>query len=324
MSESVQTENNLTPDDRIQMITGAFGYSGKYIANLLLDAGYTVHTLTNSVNRENIFKGKVTIHPFDFDNPKKLVESLKGVSVLYNTYWVRFNHKTFTHADAVNNTKILFECAAEAKVERIVHVSITNPEIDSPLEYFKGKAELEKSLIESGMSFAILRPAVIFGKEDILINNIAWTLRKFPIFGVFGDGQYKIQPVYVEDLARLAVKAGSLEGNMIVDAVGPESFTYIQLAETIGEIIGKRRPVISIPPDIGYIIAKIVGWIVGDVFVTREEIKGLMAGTLAVDSKPSGQTLLTEWAKKHSKTLGMKYTSELARRRDRKSCYKSN
>jgi NADH dehydrogenase len=178
-------------DKEIHAVTGAFGYSGKYIAKKLIDDGKKVITITNSLDRENPFSDKIEVYPFNFDAPAKLEETFQGVSVLYNTYWVRFNHKTFTHADAVRNSEIMFTAAKKAGVKRIVHISITNPSLDSPLEYFNGKARLEKSLIDSGISYAILRPTVLFGKEDILINNIAWGLRYFPVFGVFGDGEYK-------------------------------------------------------------------------------------------------------------------------------------
>jgi NADH dehydrogenase len=302
-------------------VTGAFGYSGRYIAKRLLERGHEVFTLTNSLNRINPFDGRVA---FNFDSPEKLVESLRGTSVLYNTYWVRFNYKMFQHADAVKNTIIMFGAAKKAGVERIVHVSITNPSEDSPLEYFRGKAQLEKALVESGISYAILRPTVLFGKEDILINNIAWALRLLPVFGVFGDGEYRIQPIYVDDLASLAVEQGAKRDNIIIDAIGPETFTYKQLVEIVGEKIGKKRPIISVSPSIGYIAGWILGKFVGDVMITREEIKGLMAGLLSVDSPPSGDTKLTGWICEHADSLGRKYTSELARRKDRITEYRSN
>ena len=155
---------------RIHAVTGAFGYSGKYIAQRLLAQGQPTITLTNSTDRANAFGGRLRIYPFHFDRPDELARSLQGVEVLYNTYWVRFNHPLFRHADAVRNTLVLFEAAKRAGVARIVHVSITNPSEDSPLEYFSGKARLERALIESGLSYAILRPTVLFGKEDILIT----------------------------------------------------------------------------------------------------------------------------------------------------------
>jgi NADH dehydrogenase len=308
----------------VQAVTGAFGYSGKYIARQLLGAGETVITLTNSVDRANEFGGRVPAYPLSFDRPNDLARTLDGAEVLYNTYWVRFNHAQFTHADAVRNTMALFDAAARAGVERVVHVSITNPSEDSPLEYFSGKARLERALAESGMSYAILRPAVIFGKEDILINNIAWALRRLPVFGVFGDGSYRLQPIYVEDLAALAVAHGTRRENAVINAIGPETFTYRELVETIARLIGVKKPILSVPPEVGYRAAQAIGARTGDVMLTREEIEGLMAGLLYVDAPPAGATRLTDWIREHADTLGRMYTSELARRTDRASAYRSN
>lgn len=309
------------PDSQLHAVTGAFGYSGRYIAQRLLAAGHRVRTLTNSPQRYNPFGDRVDVHPLAFDNPAVLARSLEGVAVLHNTYWVRFNHADFTFAQAVRNTRALFEAAKAAGVKRIVHVSITNPSLDSPLEYFRGKAQLEAALVESGVSHAILRPAVLFGGEDILINNIAWVLRRFPVFGVFGDGEYRLQPIHVEDFAQLAVEQGQGSENRIINAIGPETFTYRELARTIGRIIGKPRPILSVPPAIGYAIGWLTGRFVGDVVVTRDEIRGLMGDLLHADAPPAGPTRLTDWAKAHADTLGRHYASELARRRDRRRAY---
>jgi len=311
-------------NDNLHAVTGAFGYSGKYIAQRLLAEGRDVITLTNSGHRRNPFGNRVRVLPFHFDSPEMLTESLRGVSVLYNTYWVRFNHGDFTHADAVRNTETLFRAAKAAGVGRVVHISITNPSEDSPLEYFSGKARLERALAESGLSYAILRPTVLFGKEDILVNNIAWALRRLPVFGVFGDGRYKLQPIYVDDLAQLAVEQGRQTGNVTINAIGPETFTYRGLAEVIGAIIEKKRPIISVPPALGYAAGWVIGKLVGDVMITREEIKGLMGNLLCVDTPATGTTKLTDWARERSATLGLHYTSELARRQDRETEYRSN
>lgn len=307
----------------LHVVTGAFGYSGKYIAKRLLGAGHRVRTLTNSPNRPDPFGGAVEPRPFDFDRPEALVESLRGAEVLYNTYWVRFNHGCFSHSEAVENTLALFRAAKAAGVRRVVHVSITNPSADSPLEYFRGKGELERALIGSGMSHAILRPAVLFGDEDILVNNIAWSLRRFPIVPIFGDGRYRLQPIYVDDLAELAVESGAATDNRIVDAIGPETFTYRELVATIGQLIGKRRLLARVPPMVGYLGCVALGKLVGDVILTREEIEGLMSDLLSVDSPPTGRIRLTDWVRQNAHTVGRCYSSELARRKDRKITYKS-
>jgi uncharacterized protein YbjT (DUF2867 family) len=309
----------------LHVVTGAFGYSGKYITTRLLATGVHVRTLTNSTQRANPFGDKVEAEPFNFVQPAALVESLRGATVLYNTYWIRFNTKEpgFQHSVAVENTLKLFEAAKQAGVPRIVHTSITNPSEDSPLEYFKGKAVLERALKESGLSYAILRPNVLFGHEDILINNIAWTLRKLPMFGVFGDGQYRLQPMHVDDFAELAVEQGKDRANRVIDAIGPETFTYRRLVEEIGSIIGVKRPIVSVPPAIGYAVSAVLGKLVGDVMITRDEVEGLMADLLVTSSPPAGSTRLTDWARQHADTLGKHYSSELARRKNRQAAYET-
>ena len=296
-------------------VTGAFGYSGSHIARRLLDAGHDVLTLTNSSGCTHPLRDRIRAEPFNFGEPDKLVRALTGTEVLINTYWVRFDHRRFDHATAVQNTLTLFDAAKSAGVGRIVHVSITNPEEGSPLPYFHGKGRLERALRESGVAHTILRPAVLFGDGDILINNIAWALRRLPCFGVFGDGEYKLQPIHVEDFAELAVQEATALGNRTVEAIGPETFTYRELARTVGRIIGCSRPVFSVPPWFGYAAGRLVGWWHHDEFITREEVTGLMQNRLWVDATPTGHTRLTEWAAEHADSLGRTYANELARRR---------
>ena len=278
-------------------------------------------TLTNSLLRPNPFGERVKAYPLSFNDPAALGTALKGVDVLYNTYWVRFNDRNFTHVQGVQNTLRLFEAARRAGVRRVVHVSITNPSEDSPLEYFHGKAQLERALRESGLSYAILRPTVLFGREDILVNNIAWALRRFPCFAVFGDGSYRLQPIFVDDLAELAVTEGSRSENSVVNAIGPETFTYRELVDKVGAAIGRKRIILNVPPGLGCALGRLIGWFVRDRFITREEIRGLMDGLLYVDSPAAGKTRLTEWLHAHRDTLGRRYASELGRRRDRRSAY---
>lgn len=308
-------------DNDLHVVTGAFGYSGKYIARRLLAAGCRVRTLTDSPNRQHPFGRAVDARPYDFERPDDLARSLEGAASLINTYWVRFDHRDFTHAQAVRNTERLFEAARRAGVPRVVHVSITNPSADSRLPYFRGKAQLEARLRESGLSFGILRPTVLFGREDILVNNIAWMLRRFPVFGVFGDGQYRLQPIYVDDLAALAVEQAQASADVVVDAIGPETFTYRELVALVGRALGCERPVIGIPPSLGFMMSRLVGLFVGDIVVTREEIAGLMENLLVTTSPPAGHTALSAWVQDHRETLGRAYSSELARRRDRTSSY---
>jgi len=306
-------------------VTGAFGYSGRYIAKRLLEAGYGVVTLTNSTRRANPFGDAIEAIPFHFDKPVDLIRSLRGVDSLINTYWVRFDHRLFSIDKAITNSKILFQAAKDAGVRRIVHISITNPHINSDLPYFRGKAELELSLQSLGVSHCILRPTVLFGKEDILINNIAWALRHLPVFGVFGSGDYRLQPIYVDDLASAAVEQATRDSRCeVVNAIGPETFTYRDLVGTIKRTLGLKGLIVGLPPEVCYWGSRLLGLLIGDVIITREEIGGLMEERLYVDVPPLGTTRLTAWIEQHKDTLGRHYTSEIARRMDRTSEYQSN
>jgi NADH dehydrogenase len=299
----------------LHIVTGAFGYSGRYIAERLVEAGRQVRTLTNHPNPRDPLFFRVQTMPFLFENPKALVESLRGARVLINTYWVRFNRGAVTYDLAVRNTQSLIRAAVEAGVRRFVHVSITNPSEDSPLPCFRGKAILERSLIESGLSYAIARPTVLFGREDILLNNIAWMLRRFPVFAVFGRGEYRVQPVYVGDLAAKAVEMAEGTDSVVIDAVGPETYSYEALVRLIARHIGGGRSprIIHLPPWAGLLASKVLGRLIGDVIVTRDEIRGLMANLLVSANPPTCPTSLSDWLARHGAELGKEYHSELAR-----------
>lgn len=306
---------------RLHAVTGALGYSGQQIARLLLERGDRVRTLTNSPRRPNPFAGNIEIHPLAFEDRGALRRSLEGVDTLVNTYWVRFNHRLFTFAQAVENTRRLFAAAKEAGVRRIVHVSILKPEKGRGLGYYEGKLELERVLKALDISHAILRPGVLFGRGDILVNNIAWTLRRLPVFGVFGDGNYRLQPMHVDDFAALALECADRDNDFTVDAVGPETFTYRELAVTIGRIIGIERPIISVPPNLGYAVSKLINPFVGDVIITRQEIEGLMRGLLFSENDRTGATRLTDWVRDNREQLGVRYASEVGRRKRRDIAY---
>src|SRR5512146_1045799 len=210
----VPIENAGANRGPLNVVTGAFGFTGKHIAARLLSMGERVRTLTGHSGKTVTWSDQVEALPWNFHDQRAFARHLAGATTLFNTYWVRFARNGITHDEAVANTRVLIRAAVEAGVKKFVHVSITNPALDSPLTYFRGKAEVEAMVRDSGLEYAILRPAVVFGEEDILINNIAWLLRRFPLFAIPGDGRYRVQPIFVEDLASLAVECAKKPGNM--------------------------------------------------------------------------------------------------------------
>ena len=304
----------------MHVVTGAFGYTGRWIAHRLLEKGVQVRTLTNAVGRDDPFDGRVEVHPLDFDDHAALVESLRGAEVLYNTYWVRYNHRrrNFEHGIAVENSKRLFKAAAEAGVERIVHFSVAHPHKAPDWTYFCGKVAVEKYLNDSEYCFAILRPTVLFGgHRNVLINNIAWMLRKFPIFGVFGMGNYPIQPVHVKDVARVAVEQGESRENVTIDVTGPETFRYKEYIGVMAKSMSLRRIILPMPPFVGWLFGKFLGLLLQDLVITRAEIKGLRRGLMASDEDPLGQLKFSEWIAEHGKDFGKRYQNDLKERKYR-------
>jgi NADH dehydrogenase len=294
-------------------VTGAFSYTGKYITRLLLDKGEQVLTLTNHPDRPDPFGGRVQAFPLDFDHENRLVSHLAGADVLVNTYWVRFDRRNNTQLGAVENTRRLVRAAQAAGVRRIVHISITNPSLDSHLPYFSGKAANEKTIIESGLSYCLLRPTLIFGQEDILINNIAWILRHFPFFAQIGNGQYKLQPVFVGDLAEIACQSVYSQENVILNITGPDAYSFDDLVRLIGQKIGCPRPILHFPAILALQAARFISLFIGDVLITREEVQGLMAGLLVSSDSPRGTTRLSDWLEANRESVGRKYASEIAR-----------
>jgi uncharacterized protein YbjT (DUF2867 family) len=294
-------------------VTGAFSYSGKYITKRLLERGEEVITLTGHPNRPDPFNGKVKAHPLDFEEAG-MTESLRGVDVLVNTYWVRFDKGDNTQPRAVENTRKLVNAAKAAGVKRIVHISIANPSAESHLPYYWGKAANEKAVIDSGLSYAILRPTVLVGGgEDVLINNIAFLLRRFPFFFIPGDGSYGIQPVHVEDLADLAVEGVYSNENYVIDAVGPDAYTFKELVQLVGETIGAKRPLIPVPPRLALFAAQFLSLFFRDVMLTPEEVDGLMANLLVSKEPAHAKTAFKDWLNSNRETVGSKYASELER-----------
>jgi uncharacterized protein YbjT (DUF2867 family) len=297
----------------MDVVTGAFGYIGKYISKALLERGKTVRTITTHPSKPNPFGSAVEAFSYSFEAPDVLTQTLDGADTLFNTYWVRFPFDGQTYESALENTRTLFLCAKRAGVKRIVHIGVTRASLDCTLPYYRGKAIQESMLKDSGVPFSIVRPTLVFGKEDILVNNIAWLIRKSPLFPIFGNGQYRVQPVFVEDLAEIAICQATAAAGSTIDAIGPEAFMFRELVELIAKEIGKKPRLMDVSPSLGIFFGQILGLFLQDVLLTRNELKGLMDEMLTSDQAPNGITRISDWLEKNKSTVGMFYSSEVAR-----------
>jgi NADH dehydrogenase len=301
------------PENDFDVVTGASGYTGRYITRVLLSRGRRVRTLTGHPTRAVPFGDQIEAVPFNFDRPDDLKRSLEGARALFNTYWIRFPYGGQTFDTAVANTRVMLDAATAAGVRKFVHISVTKATESSPLPYFRGKAMVEAAVRESAMSYAIIRPALIFGVEDILLNNIAWLLRRVPFFAIPGRGDYRVQPIFAGDLAEIAVNAARDDQSIALDAVGPEIFTFDELVRTIASAVRSKSRMVRVDPRIAVAFARMVGWFVRDVTLTRDEARGLMSNLLVTDSAPNAATRFTEWLRSNADKIGIAYASELAR-----------
>ena len=297
------------------VVTGAFSYSGRAIARELSASGRQVRTLTGHPDRAPD-RTDIDIRRLNFADPDGLVDALRGADTLYNTYWVRFAHGEVDHQRAVANSRLLFEAAEAAGVRRIVHVSITNPGLDSPYPYFRGKAAVEHALADLGIAHAIVRPAILFGGDGVLINNVAWLLRHLPVFAIGGRGTYRIRGIHVDDLARLCVSLGQRDDTVTVDAVGPETLTFRQLVEAVHTAVGSRALIVSVPGPLLVLTSRVLGAFLHDRLLTGDEYRAMAAGLADSAAPATGQVVLSEWIARHGADLGNHYANELRRHFD--------
>ncbi len=297
-------------DTGLDAVTGAFSYSGRSIADALLASGRRVRTLTGHPDRAPA-DSPLEVRPLDFGGD--LVDALEGTTTLYNTYWVRFAHRQIDHDVAVANSRLLFDAAKRAGVRRVVHISITHPCEDSPWPYFRGKALVERALSDSGVSHAVLRPAILFGGDGVLINNIAWLLRHLPVFAIGGTGEYRVRGIHVDDLAQLCLQKAAELDDSVTDAVGPERPTFNELVSSIGDTIGARTRIIHVPGATMPVFSRLLGLVLHDVLLTKEEYETMASGMADTDGPATGKTALSAWLTEHADTLGRVYANELKR-----------
>lgn len=297
------------PAGQADVVTGAFSNSGAAIAGQLLAAGHQVRTLTAHPQRAPAAT-PVQILPLDFDDAAGLRQSLKGARTLYNTYWVRFAHGGVDHELAVARSRALFRAAASAGVQRIVHVSITHASPDSPYSYFRGKAQVEQELASLGVPHAIARPALLFGGTGVLVNNIAWLLRRLPVFAIGGSGDYRLRGIHVDDLARLCVRLGAGTDTVTVDAVGPQSLTFRELVMAIRTAVGSRARLVQVPGPLVPPVSGLLGLALRDRLLTREEYQAMAGGLADSDAAATGEVVLTEWITSHADELGRSYAND--------------
>jgi len=297
----------------VDAVTGAFGYTGSFIAEQLLADGRTVRTLTRRQPDGHRLAGRVDALPLRFDDVEALTDALRGVDTLYNTFWRRFPSATGGFEDILAQTETLLRAASTAGVRRVVQFSVASASDEAPTSYFRAKAQVERIARASGLSCAILRPTLLYGPGDILVNNLAWTLRRLPLFGMPGNGAYRVNPVLVTDLAALAIRLGRSDENATVDGAGPDTYAFRDLVHVIRDRIRAPARIIGVPPVVALTASRVIGRVTGDVVLIRDEITELMAGLLVSDDPATCSTGFDDWLVANASSVGRRYSSEVAR-----------
>jgi NADH dehydrogenase len=300
-------------DKQLDAITGAFGFTGRALAERLLDDGHDLVTLSRRSGAGDPLGDRLRVEPFATDRPDRLAASLAGVDTLFNTFWIRFPRGTMTYERAVAQSSVLLAAAREAGVRRIVHVSVVNAAPDGPTPYVRAKAALEAIVRSSGLEWVIVRPTLTYGPGDILINNLAWALRRLPVYGLPGLGGYTVQPVHVDDVARICAEAATMEPGRTIDAAGPDILRYRDLVSMVREAIGSRSILVPMPATLVLAAARLLGSVVGDVVLTRDEVRELTSSFLTSLEPGRGTTRIAEWLPANAASLGRTWASELQR-----------
>ena len=133
------------------------------------------------------------------------------------------------------------------------------------------------------------------------------------MFAIPGSGDYRIQPVFVEDVAEIAVNSGHQDDNVVLDAVGPETFAFNEFVKMLARQTNSRARILHVRPGFALFLARLIGYVVRDVVITRDEIDGLMSNLLVSKVSPTRHTRLSDWLEQNIGSVGTKYISGLQR-----------
>jgi NADH dehydrogenase len=295
---------------RRAVVTGAFSYIGSAVAHELRQRGWSVHTLTN--RRQPPGAEAITTAPLRFE-PEHLERELRGADALVSTYWVRLPYAGQGFDTAVANSRTLIAAAARARVGRLVSVSVSNADASSSLGYYRGKAQVDAAVRAAGLPHAIVRPTLVVGPRDVLTSNIAWFLRRFPVFPVPDGGRYRVQPITLDDTGRVVADAVEARGDLDVDAAGPEIMTFRAYVRLVARACGVRRWIVGAPAWLSLLGLRLLQPLLHDVVLTREELEGLAQEKLVSRQPPRGSESVTEWLLANGASLGRRYVNDLDR-----------
>ena len=259
---------------KLVTIFGGSGFLGRYVAQALLNEGARIRVACRNVGGANHIKplgnvGQVQLMAADVRKPNSVARAVMDADAVINLVG------SFDNMDAVQNigAGIVARAAAAAGVKALVHVSAIGADTHSDAVYGQSKAGGEAAVRAAFPSAVILRPSIVFGREDQFINRFAGMIRAFPLIPVIGAGT-KFQPVFVGDVAKAVAKAVAHQDASTLELGGPEIFSMMELNRWVAKAIGRDPIFVEVPDIAAKLLAKGTGWLPGAP-ITEDQYKML-------------------------------------------------
>ncbi len=270
-------------------LTGASGYVGNYILRDLVKAGYEVNCLIRKGSEKKLrMKGKkIKIFYGDITDSAAVAKAMKGCKAVINLVAIRREHRKQTFENVIfGGTKNCVDAAKKHGIKRFIQMSVLGAKRNAETKFWQAKWEAEEYVRKSDLTYTIFRPSFIFSKEDISINEFARLIKKFPVFPIFGDGEYKSQPVYVEDVSAAFAKAIKLRDveNGIFEVGGPKKYTFNELIATLETLVNKKVVKLNVLLWIAYPIVSLIQFL-PNAPITMGELKMLTRDNVCNEKK---------------------------------------
>jgi NADH dehydrogenase len=244
-------------------VFGGGGFLGRYVAQTLLGQGARLRIVGRNANSANHIKplgnlGQVQLMAADIRKPASVQRALVDADAVVNLVG------SFANMDAVQNigAGIVAQAAADAGVGALVHISAIGADAHSDAQYGQSKAGGEAAVHAAFPKAVILRPSIVFGREDQFINRFAGLIRMLPVVPVIGAAT-KFQPVFAGDVAKAVAAALLHQDGRVLELGGPEIFSMMELNRWIAKAIGRDPLFIEVPDMAAKMLAKGTGWMPG-------------------------------------------------------------
>lgn len=280
--ENKESGGNFTTP-RIAVL-GAGGFIGTYLALNLIQMGYRLSLLSHRKDPDFISpRGQIETHQGSIEDEKSLVNCFRACEMVYHLVGIIAETKTKTFQKTVaDGTAKVVSAAKKTGVNKLFYLSALGAAENAETRYHQSKWQAEQHVTNSGLDYVIFRPSIVYGVEDKFINMIARMIRRSPLVPIIGDGKYKLQPVYVEELCAVMAMASKKESacGRIFDIGGPEQLTYLEIVDIIKRTLNLKRGTVHIPLALARMAAYILERILKPAPLTRDQLNMMQTGSI--------------------------------------------